>query len=160
MSIFRDRYPKLLFEQLTDMGCKINEYKPGIYYVDGRVLFRTQIIVGSQLLGDEYLAFHALSDHLDKSVAVKLMSYAIEQTNPTTIELLDSVFQVSMNVNSKIYADLKQEDPNMCQAFMEIFKDEIQAKINKAIADKDAKLAEKDARIAELEAALAAKKQA
>lgn len=63
-------------------------------------------------------------------------------------EYLDSIFQVSMNVNRDLYAELKRRKPDMCQAFKELFKEEIQEEIDKATADKDAKLAEKDAELA------------
>lgn len=148
VSIFRDRYPKKLIKQLAKIGCSVKEYRPGIYYVRGKVLFPTQIVVISQLKGDEYLAFKSLSDLFSSEDALKFMSVAVEKRNADNQEYLDSIFQVSMNVNRDLYVELKRRKPDMCQAFKELFKEEIQEEIDKATADKDAKLAEKDAELA------------
>jgi len=46
----------------------------------------------------------------------------------TDIENRDAVFQVSIIANSYIFSQLKKED-NMCEAFFELFKEEIAAKV-------------------------------
>lgn len=39
-----------------------------------------------------------------------------------------------MNANRNMYDELKRRDPIMCQAFKELFKEEIQEEIDKATA--------------------------
>lgn len=157
VSIFRDCYPKKLVRQLEEIGCSVKEYRPGIYYVEGKVLFPTQIVVINQLKGDEHLAFKSLSDGFSTEDALRFMKLAVEKRNPNNQEFLDSVFQVSMNVNRNLYAELKRREPAVCQAFKELFKAEIQEEIDKAIADKDAVIADKDAELANSRAELADK---
>lgn len=156
VSIFRDSCPKKLFQQLRELGCAVTEYKPGIYYVTGNVLFSTQIVVISQLDGDEYLAFKALSDKLNVSDVEKIIEMTSQITDSMEKEYMDSVLQVSVNVNRSLYAEVKEAKPFMCEALMDLFKDEIADKIKKATADKDAEIANKDTELANKDAENAA----
>lgn len=157
VSIFRDRYPKKLFKQLAENGCSVKKYKPGIYYVEGKVLFPTQIIVINQLKGDEYLAFKSLSDLFSAKDAMKFVDIAKNKRNSANHEYLDAILQVSINVNRNMYDELRRRDPMMCQALKELLKEEIQEEIDKATADKEAVIADKDAKLADKDAELADK---
>lgn len=134
ISIFRDRYPKKLFKQLAENGCSVKKYKPGIYYVEGKVLFPTQIIVINQLKGDEYLAFKSLSDLFSAKDAMKFVDIVKNKRNTANHEYLDAILQVSINVNRNMYNELRRRDPMMCQALKELLKEEIQEEIDKATA--------------------------
>ena len=155
VSIFRDRYPKKLFKQLIRNGCTVKLYKPGIYYVEGKVLFPTQVVVISQLKGDEYLAFKSLSDLFSAEDALKFVDIAKKKRNSANQEYIDAILHVSINVNKDLYDDLRRRNQYMCPALKELLKEEIQEEIDKAIADKDAKLADKDAKLADQDAKLA-----
>lgn len=48
--IFRESYPREMFEAMKNLGLEIKERYPGIYYISGKqVLFDTQIVVTKQL---------------------------------------------------------------------------------------------------------------
>ena len=44
----------------------------------------------------------------------------------------DAVYQVSVSANRALYEGLKRSDPEMCTALRELFKDELEAELNKA----------------------------
>ena len=79
----------------------------------------------------------------------------------TDIENRDAVFQVSIIANSYIFSQLKKED-NMCEAFFELFKEEIaaeevirnetEARVRKESATR---IRESETKIRELEAEIA-----
>ena len=116
----------------------------------------------------EYCEFQGIIQEKD---AEQFINMAKNITDTAAKENIDAVLQVSTNVNKSLYDRLKEAKPEMCQALMELMKDEVAEVVRKAtaekdaviadkdakLADKDAKLADKDAEIARLKAALAAK---
>ena len=48
VSLFREAYPRKLFEELEGEGCRIERKYPGVYYVFG-MQFPVQVVVTGQL---------------------------------------------------------------------------------------------------------------
>ncbi|MCQ2373797.1 MAG: hypothetical protein MJ050_06935 [Phascolarctobacterium sp.] len=125
MSIFRDTYPKALFEYLRANAYEIIQYRPGIYYVKGNIPFPTQIVVTSRLGNMEHLALKMLTKKLNADEATAFINMAKELQNEADKDNVDAVLQISVNVNSKIYADIRKENPNMCPALRELMKEDL-----------------------------------
>lgn len=62
----------------------------------------------------------------------------------------DSVLQIALNANIILFNNLK-EDSTVCEALMELFKPEFDAKLKEEVEKKDAIIADKDKQIKELQ---------
>ncbi|MCI9144202.1 MAG: hypothetical protein HFH87_16545, partial [Lachnospiraceae bacterium] len=61
VSIFRENYPRELFEELRKSGRVLEERFPGIFYITGNVLFDTQVVVTGRLSGENHSGLRILS---------------------------------------------------------------------------------------------------
>lgn len=125
MSIFRDTYPKALFDYFKENAFEILQYKPGIYHIKGDIPFPVQIVVTSKLGNMEHLALKMLTKKLRADEAAAFINMAKELQNEADKDNVDAVLQISVNVNSKIYDDIRKGNPNMCQALRELMKEEL-----------------------------------
>ena len=65
ISIFRESYPRELFEAMKNLGLKIKERYPGIYYISGKqAMFDTQVVVTKQLDKKTHSTLRVLSKHV------------------------------------------------------------------------------------------------
>lgn len=102
-----------------------NPYK-GIYYIEGNVLFPTQIIVTKELNTETHIWLKTLSEKLEKEDIWKLLDGINQLTERMDRELADSVLEVSIGANKQVIEELIQGDDSMCQALMEIMEPVIQ----------------------------------
>ena len=61
ISMFWERYPRELFQDIRTLGMVVELYQDGIYYIKGKVPFRTQIIVTNQLNQQKHESLRVLS---------------------------------------------------------------------------------------------------
>lgn len=125
ISVFRDIYPKALFDYLKANGYRVDRVAPGIYYVTGNIPFPAQVVVTSQLGKMEHLALKVLTMKLNYEEAVRFINIAKAQKSEADKNNVDAVLQVSVNVNRQLYDDIKRRDPKMCEALKELMKDEL-----------------------------------
>lgn len=125
ISIFRDTYPKALFDYFKHNAYEVVQYKPGIYYIKGNISFPTQIVVTSRLGNMEHLALKMLTKKLNADEATAFINIAKELQNEADKDNVDAVLQISVNANSKTYDDIRRRNPNMCQALRELMKEEL-----------------------------------
>jgi len=109
-----------LYNAYGERGTHVSNPYPGIYYIEGEVLFPTQIIVVRELDKTSHIWLTALSGKLEKQD----ISALLERTR-TLREKADSVLQVSITANKKIVDELKEVEKDMCQALLEIMEPEI-----------------------------------
>lgn len=65
ISIFRESYPREMFDAMKNLGLEIKERYPGIYYISGKqTLFDTQIVVTKQLEKEMHRTLRVLSKHV------------------------------------------------------------------------------------------------
>ena len=128
LSLFHDSKPVKLIELLQERGLRVIEKYSGIYYIEGDLLVpRQQIVVTSEFDGSHYF-LKALSKSFTLEDGIELASIAQEAKDEGDRQNLDSVLQVSFIANNPIYSRMKKEN-TMCEAFFELFKDEVAAKI-------------------------------
>lgn len=125
VSIFREKKPVKLMKELGGYGCAINEYAPGIYYIDGLII-PVQIIATRELTSEFHAFLKVLTDKLEKVDFLNFMEYTNSFTEPGDKRNVDAVLQVSISANKDMYDQIRRSDPTMCDALKELFKDELE----------------------------------
>lgn len=128
ISILREVKPIELFRYLEGHGCKVMKVYEGIYYVEGKAWFPTQIVVTGELDQDAHIWLKGLSGNLEKGDIQKMMAERNHMTEKADRELADSVLEVSISANRKIVEELIG-DESMYEALMEIMEPKIKQKI-------------------------------
>lgn len=93
----------------------------GIYYVEGKVWFPTQIVVTNELDKNSHEWLKALSGQLQKNDIWKLLEERNHLAEKADRELADSVLEVSFNANKKLIEELIG-DEGMYETLMEIME--------------------------------------
>lgn len=130
ISILREAKPIELFHYLEGHGCKVTKVYEGIYYVEGKTWFPTQIVVTRELDQDAHIWLKGLSGNLEKSDIQKMMDERNHMTEKADRELADSVLEVSITANRKIVEELIG-DESMYEALMEIMEPKLRIRDEK-----------------------------
>lgn len=134
VSLVRHARPEGLFEYFSGRGVKVSRPYKGIYYIEGCVLFPTQVIVGKELDRKAHVWLRALSGGLCREEIKELLEKAEGLGKKQERELAGSVLEVSLRANWEMIQELRG-DEDMCQALMEIMEPEI-SKIRQEIREK------------------------
>ena len=121
--MFRERYPRELFQDIRTLGMVVELYQDGIYYIKGKVPFRTQIIVTNQLNQQKHESLRVLSQKLIEEDARNFLKKMEVLTEPGGRELIDSVLHVSVAANQEVYEKVKG-GTIMYEAIKNLFKEE------------------------------------
>lgn len=132
VSIMREARPDGLFQYLKEHGYLMSNPYKGIYYIEEKVLFPTQIVVTRELDEGNHIWLKALSERLEKEDIRNLLEGVNRLTEKIDKELADSVLEVSIGANKQIIEELIGDD-SMCQALMEIMEPVIQEKVKKEL---------------------------
>nr|WP_300798382.1 hypothetical protein [uncultured Acetatifactor sp.] len=124
ISILREAKPIELFRYLEGHGCKVTKVYGGVYYVEGKTWFPTQIVVTGELDQDAHIWLKGLSGNLEKGDIQKMMAERNHMTEKADRELADSVLEVSISANRTIVEELIG-DESMYEALMEIMEPRI-----------------------------------
>ena len=120
VSLVRDAKPVELFRYFEKHQYTITTPYRGVYYIEGMVLFPTQIIVTKELERDTHIWLKVLSDRIEKRDMEELLNRISRLTEQGDRELADSVLEVSAQVNREVLEELKGDD-NVSEALLEIF---------------------------------------
>ncbi|MEY8389948.1 hypothetical protein AALA98_01030 [Lachnospiraceae bacterium 45-W7] len=124
VSIVREGKPQGLFEYLRKHGYTLlNPYR-GIYYVEGNVLFPTQIIVTKELDEREHVWLRALSGNVEKKDARLLLEKIKGLNKKGERELAEAVLEVMLEANKRLFENWKG-DEKMLEALMEIMEPQL-----------------------------------
>ena len=163
LTFVRDTMPQKMISNLRKAGYSIVKNADGIYYVSVPLIeFGIQIIVSSQLNKDEHVWLTSLTTKISKKNAESLVAKVSKLSAKDDKEWADSVLQVTMKQNPKVFEELK-EGKKMCEALKELMRPEIEEEIEKAVekavkAAVKAAVKDKDEEIARLKAELEASK--
>lgn len=129
ISIFREGYPREMFEKMKKLGLEIKERYPGIYYVSGKqALFDTQIVVTRQLDKKMHHTLRVLSRHVQEEDVRAFVEKAAQMSEPGDRNNIDAVLQVSVSANREIYEKIRRCDKAMCEALRELMRDDFEKK--------------------------------
>ena len=121
VSLVRDAKPVELFRYFEKHQYTITTPYRGVYYIEGMVLFPTQIIVTKELERDTHIWLKVLSDRIEKRDMEELLNRISRLTEQGDRELADSVLEVSAQVNREVLEELKGDD-NVSEALLEIMQ--------------------------------------
>lgn len=119
VSLFREAKPEGLFRYFKEHQYQVSNPYRGIYYVEGTVLFPTQIVVTKELDFTSHIWLGALSDRLKKQDMLDLLENIKQLSEKADRELADSVLEVSVGANKHVIEELMGDDV-MYEALMEI----------------------------------------
>ena len=129
ISIFRESYPREMFEVMKSLGLEIKERYPGIYYISGKqALFDTQIVVIKQLNKETHRTLRVLSKHVQEEDVRAFVEEATRISEPGNRNNIDAVLQVSVSANKEIYEAIRRCDKVMCEALKELMKEDFEKK--------------------------------
>lgn len=127
ISIFRESYPKEMFEAMKNLGLEIKERYPGIYYISGKqALFDTQVVVTKQLNRETHRTLRVLSKHVKEEDVRAFVEEAALISEPGDRNNVDAVLQVSVSANKEIYEAIRRCDKVMCEALRELMKEDFE----------------------------------
>ena len=121
VSLVREARPDGLFAYFREHGYVTSNPYRGIYYIEGNVLFPTQIIVTKELDEISHIWLGSLSERMEKEKMVRLIESAEKLTGKAEREFADSVLEVSIGANKQVIEEL-MGDGKMCQALLEIME--------------------------------------
>ena len=124
VSLVREAKPEGLFRYFKEHSYPVSNPYRGIYYIEGKVLFPTQIIVTKELEEESHIWLGALSERMKKQSMVNLLKSVDRLTEKADKEFADSVLEVSIRANRHVVDELRG-DGSMCQALLEIMEPEI-----------------------------------
>lgn len=139
ISIIREAKPMELFRYFRGHGCNVTEVYGGIYYVEGKTWFPTQIVVTGGLNWDAHMWLKGLSGNLQKGHIWRMLAERNHMTEKADRELADSVLEVTISANKEIVDELIG-DESMYEALMEIMEPQIQLR-EKAVLKKGIQIA-------------------
>lgn len=121
VSLVRKAKPYGLFHYFEEHGYLVKNVYRGIYYVEGDVLFPTQIIVTKELDFPDHIWLGALSDQLNKQNLHDLLAEAGKLHGKAEKEYAESVLEVGLGANKLVVKELIG-DGNMSEELLEILK--------------------------------------
>ena len=124
LTMIREAHPRELFKILEESGVTITEKYKGIYYLTGKVLFDTQIIVTKEVDGKKHPGLKILSRNAKEDDVRTFLQDAKEAKEPADYRNIDAVLQVSVSENEELFRRIREDD-RMCQALKELMKEEI-----------------------------------
>ena len=130
VSLVREAKPEGLFRYFKEHGYHVSNLERGIYYVEGNVLFPTQIIVIRELDQEKHTWLRVLSENVEKKDVVKLLDRIKALAEKDDKDMADSVLWVVMEANQQIVEDWKG-DADMFDALMEIVEPQVRLREEK-----------------------------
>ena len=119
-------YPREVMKHLeSKRGLSVYEADKGIYYLEGDI-FPIQLIVTSRLSPENNLWLNSLTNDL-KGVSI-IEKISNEYRKHKRDELYKSVMNIIVRANNEQF----KEATNMCEALLELFKDEVDKETEKA----------------------------
>lgn len=125
VTLIREAKPEGLFRYFRKQGYRLSRLYSGIYYVEGKVLFPTQIIVTRELDPRSHVWLKALSKSLREEDFQNLQRRVIGLTGKLDKELASSVVRVSVGANRQI-VDEWEGGTEMYDVLLEVMEPLIQ----------------------------------
>lgn len=131
ITLVRKRKPIKLFRWFRDNGYGVEEKYQGIYYINKEGCFPTQVVVSKEVNKENQKWLTLLHDDLDREDAERVVLQVDSLTEENEKEYADSVLQVALQENEKLFYELKEEG-KMCEALRKLMEPEITEAIQQA----------------------------
>ena len=139
LTLVRSAKPVGLFKELTKQGAKIIDgatkgSAKGIYTIENwKVDFPIQIIVSTELEGEEYAFFRTISKKPADDDIKLIVKMADKEADPVARQFLKEYLDKLSDMNREIIENIKRRDSTMRNAWMNIFEPEINERVNTAV---------------------------
>lgn len=128
ISLVRKAKPYGLFRCLKENGYQVLSPYHGIYYIEGKIPFSTQIVATRELNPAEHIWLGSLSDELEKQNLLNLLAEIGRLHGKADQEYAQSVLEVGLRANEQALKELIG-DKNMSEELLEILKPIIEPKM-------------------------------
>ena len=142
ISIFRAEKNAKLFSAMEREKTLIRSDVPGIYYVKRMTDLPFQIVITSELQGDKYASYRALTDR----VSEQDFKHVIKAAENEETDVLKEHYRTFINLitfKNPVCMDYVKDGGNMRYVFDEFVEKEVAAKVEKRVADKEKEVAAK-----------------
>ena len=112
---------------MKDRGYEIENRFPGVYYIKGMADIKMQIVVGSELEGDEFRSLRIQKRNAKESDVQEYMVWTDTLNNPIDREMAELILMISYSENRDTYVRLRRYwNMKMTKSIMirELFKEE------------------------------------
>ena len=135
LSIFRAVKNPELFAELERNG-NLEKTAPGIYHVKGIVDLPFQIVITSELEGEEYIAYHNLTDKVTQADIEHLVRIAGEEKDDAVREHYRVLLNLVAEKNPQ-YIDILRGEITVRDVLMEIVQEDVDKRVSTAEVAKE-----------------------
>lgn len=133
VTMIRQGKPHKLFKWFWQNGCTVDNVYKGVYYIKNAGFFQTQVIVSRELDEANHIWIKSLTDTMNRQQAENLLNKSKELMDKPEAGYVDAVLQIVSKANRKIFNEVKKEDQEMYQAFVDLMQPEIDEAVNQRL---------------------------
>ena len=137
LSIFRAVKNPKLFKKLEASGKLRKTETPGIYHVTGITELPFQIVITSELEGEENAACRALTDKADEIDIKRVIDEVTNEPNDVVREYYRIFLNLLAEKNPKAFEEIRKDDYMKYPALMKVLEKEVNEKVNTAETAKE-----------------------
>ena len=95
---------------MEEQGYGVKEKFPGVYHISGMADIKMQVVVGNELVGDEFTSLRVQKPNASDEDVRRFLKMYGALTDHTDKEMADAIMQVSISENKSLYDKLKETD--------------------------------------------------
>ena len=126
ITILRAAKPKKALRQLKEGGYTIENAYPGIYYIGGMVDMRMQIVVSSELEGDDYVPLRIQRRNADRSDYRRFLENTDKVYTEDESDLVSMIFENGLYGGRKEVVSMARKNSVSYKIMREVLKDELE----------------------------------
>ena len=129
LSIFRAKKNAKLFKSMETAGTLVKTEVSGIYQVVGITDLPFQIVITSELEGEEYAAYRALTDKADETDIESVIEAGGKAKDDTVREHYRVLLKLLVEKNPGVMEKIRRDEA-MADVLMEIVKDKVDERVS------------------------------
>ena len=126
ITILRAAKPKKALRQLKEGGYTIENAYPGIYYIGGMVDMRMQIVVSSELEGDDYVPLRIQRRNADRSDYRRFLENTDKVYTEDESDLVSMILENGLYGGRKEVVSMARKNSVSYKIMREVLKDELE----------------------------------
>lgn len=134
LTFLRITKPEKLLTYLETHGFSLSQKFAGVYYVSGIAELKIQIVVGSELEGEEFVPLRVQKENASEDDIRMFIRMCGELREQAEKDMAHTIFQISISNNQKTYEKIK-EDADMSSALEKLIEDRITERVEKGRAE-------------------------
>ncbi|MBQ2616478.1 MAG: hypothetical protein IJF90_06435 [Synergistaceae bacterium] len=134
LTFLRITKPEKLLDYLETHGFSLSQKFTGVYYVSGIAELKIQIVVGSELEGDEFVPLRVQKENASEDDIRKFIAMCGDLREQAEKDMAHTIMQISNSNNKELY-DKIMEEKNMTLAIDKFIADRLAAKAEEGRAE-------------------------